>query len=69
MIIIKRIEKIRNEDIIAGTGVANISEKIREARLRLLGHVARNTEEIVVMRTWKMEVGEHRDIGRRKLVE
>ena len=31
---IKRIEKIRNEEIRARAGVANISEKIREARLR-----------------------------------
>ncbi len=54
---IKRIEKIRNEDITAREGVANISEKIREAILRWLGHVERKTEEDVVMRTWKMEVG------------
>ena len=31
---IKMIEKIRNEEIRARAGVANISEKIREARLR-----------------------------------
>ena len=42
---IKRIENIRNEEIRARAGVANISEKIREARLRWLGHVARKTEE------------------------
>ena len=57
MMEIKRIKKIRNEDITAREGVANISEKIREARLRWLGHVERKTEEDVVMRTWKMEVG------------
>ena len=34
-------------------GVANISETIREVRLRWLGHVERQTEEDVVMRTWK----------------
>ena len=62
---IKRIEKIRNEEIRARADVANISEKIREARLRWLGHVARETEEDVVMRTWKM--GGHRQIGRPKL--
>ena len=34
--------------------MANISETVREARLRLLGHVERKTEEdVVVMRTWK----------------
>ena len=64
---IQRIEKIRNEDIRARAGVANISEKIKEARLRWLGHVERMTDEDVVMRTWKMEVGGYRKIGRLKL--
>ena len=50
---IKRIEKIRTEEIRAREGVANISEKIREAKLRWLGHVERKTEEDVVMRRWK----------------
>ena len=63
---IKRIEKIRNEEIRAGAGVANISEKIREVRLRWLGHVERKTKEGIlhVMRTCKMEVSGHRKIGR-----
>ena len=30
--------------------MANVSEKMKEARLRWLGHVERNTEEDVVMR-------------------
>ena len=47
--------------------VENISEKIREARLRYLGHVKRKIEEDVVMRTWKMEVGGHRKIERSKM--
>ena len=38
---IKRIEKIGTEEIRATADVANISEKIREARLRSLGHVER----------------------------
>ena len=63
---IKRIEKIRNEEIRARAGMANISEKIREARLRWLGNVERKTEDDVVMITWKMEVGGHRKIGRRE---
>ena len=50
-----------NEEIRARAGVANISEKIREARW--LGHVERKTKEDVVMRKWKMEVGGHRKIG------
>ena len=50
---IKRIEKIRTEGIRAKAGVANISEKIREARLTWLGHVKQKTGEDVVMGTWK----------------
>ena len=38
---IKRIEKTRNEEMRARAGVANISEKIREARLKWLGLVER----------------------------
>ena len=47
--------------MLAQAGVATISEKIREARLRWLGRVERKTEKDVVMRTWKMEVGGDRD--------
>ena len=38
---ILRIEKIRNEEIRARAGWENISGKIREDRLRWLGHVER----------------------------
>ena len=48
MIGMKRIEKIRNEEIRARAGVANTSEKIREARLRWLGHVERNTDDHII---------------------
>ena len=44
--------------------MANISEKIREARARWLSHVERNT---VAMSTWKMEIGGHRQLGRPKV--
>ena len=44
-------------------GVANISQRMSEARLIWLGHVERNTEEEVAMRTWKMEVDGHQKIG------
>ena len=53
MVGIKRIEKIRNEEIRARAGVANIGENIREARLRWLDHVERKTEEDVAMGRWK----------------
>ena len=38
--------------------MANIpgGEKIREPRLRWIGHVERKTEEDVVLRTWKTEM-------------
>ena len=62
---IERKEQIRNEEIRARAGVANIlCEKIGEARPRWLGHVERNIEEVVVMRTGKMEVGGHQKTGR-----
>ena len=48
--------------------MANISEDMREARLRWLGHVERKTEEDVVMRRWKMEISGHRKIRRPKLM-
>ena len=51
---IKRIEKIRIEEIRARVGVVNKGENIREARLRWLRHVERKTtEEDVVMRIRK----------------
>ena len=43
---IKRIEKIRTEEIRARADVSNIREKIRK-RLRCLGHVERKTEEML----------------------
>ena len=64
---IQRIEKIRNEEIRARAGVANISENTRESKPRWLGHVERKTEGDVVMSTWNMEVGGHRKIGGPKL--
>ena len=63
---IKRIENIRNGEIRATTCVANVSEQVREAKLRRLCHVERKNEEYVEMRTWKMEVGGHRKKGRPK---
>ena len=48
---IKRIEKMRNEEIRARAGVAVISETIRETRLGWLGE--KEKEEDVVIRTLK----------------
>ena len=63
---IKRSDNVRNVEIGATAGVANVSEQEREAKLRRLGHVERKIEEYVEMRTWKMEVGGHRKKGRPK---
>ena len=43
---------IGNEYVRERVGVANIGERIREARLRWLGHAERKTEEGVVMKLW-----------------
>ena len=48
-------------------GMTNISDQIREAILRWLGHVERNTEEDVVMRICKMDMEVYRNIGILKL--
>ena len=42
----------RGSGIRARAGVANMSEKKREARPRWLGHVERKSEEDVVLRIW-----------------
>ena len=64
---IKRIEKIRNEEIRARAGVANISEKTRDARHGIVRPRGEKDGRIIVTRTWTMEVGGHRNIGRPKL--
>ena len=66
---IKSSGKIRNDEMRTRAGVANVSENIREARLRRLGHVERKTEEDLVMRTWKMEVGGPKDTDTETEVE
>ena len=50
---IKRMEKIRNENIRERTGVANIIEEIREARLGWLSNEEKKTEHDAIMRRWK----------------
>ena len=59
---IKRIEKIRNEEIRARAGVANTSETIREEMVRPCGEKDRRR-----CSNENMEVGGHRKIGRPKL--
>ena len=56
MMNIKSVEKIRNEEVRAMAGVTDVSEIIRVARQRWIGHVERKTEEDVVMITREMGV-------------
>ena len=52
----KRIGKIKAEEIGVKAGVANLSENIREARPRWLGHntkEGRRTSEDVAMKDWR----------------
>ena len=51
---IKRIEKIRTEEVRARAGVADTMENFREATVRWLEHVERTTEGNTAMRTWKL---------------
>ena len=67
--VVQRIGKIRNEEIrasLARAGVANISEKIREAKLRLFPMWTERLQKRV-MKTWMMEVGGPRQLGKPKL--
>ena len=61
---IKRIEKIRNEEIRTRAGVPNISKKITEVRLRWLGCVEEGRGRCS---NDSMEVSGPRNIGRPKL--
>ena len=54
--VIKKIEKIRNDEIRARAGVANIREKIRK-RDWWLGHDERKTVEDIVGPNENMENG------------
>ena len=54
-----RMWKIRAEELGARAGVANISENIREMRIRWLGYVERIKQEHVVMETWEKKISFH----------
>lgn len=59
-------DKNRNENIRKAAGVACISEKAREARLRWYGHVERADEGSSIKRIMNAEVKGHRSRGRQK---
>ena len=52
-----RMDKIRNEDIKKTMGVDELGGKLREMRLRWLGHVVRREESYVERKLRKFVVG------------
>ncbi|CAD6188193.1 unnamed protein product [Caenorhabditis auriculariae] len=63
---VTRLDHVRNEDIRTRFGVAPITEKMREARLRWYGHTLRANDESVAKRCLLMEVAGKRPRGRPK---
>ena len=56
----------RNEDIRKTVGVANITDKVREARLRWYGHVRRREEHASIRRIMEADVHGRRSRGRQR---
>jgi hypothetical protein len=56
----------RNEDIRKAVGVANITDKVRETRLRWYGHVRRREEHASIRRIMEAEVRGYRSRGRQR---
>ena len=59
-------DRKRNDDIRRIIGVACITDKIREARLRWYGHVQRREEDDCVKRILEANVGGQRSRGRQR---
>ena len=59
-------DKKRNDDIRRILGVACITDKVREARLRWFGHVQRREEEGCVRRILEADVHGQRSRGRQR---
>ena len=59
-------DKKRNDDIRCILGVACITDKVREARLRWFGHVQRREEEDCVRRILEADVHGQRSRGRQR---
>jgi len=59
-------DRKRSEDIRQAVGVACITDKIREARLRWFGHVQRREDDSCVKKIKKAEVYGRRSQGRQK---
>ena len=59
-------DKKRNEDIRETLGVACITDKVREARMRWYGHVMRKEDDNCIKRIMNAEVYGRRSRGRQK---
>ena len=59
-------DRKRNDDIRRILGVACITDKVREARLRWCGHVQRREEDDCVKRILEANVGGQRSRGRQR---
>ena len=66
MVIVTRLDKIRNEKIRGSTKVGEISKKVQECRTRWYGHVMRRDEEYVGKRAMRIEVQGSRMRGKPK---
>ncbi len=64
---VTRMDRWRNEDVRKKLGVAPITEKMRESRLRWYGHVERREDDSILKIVTKMEVEGKRARGRPKL--
>ena len=63
---VTRRDRVRNDDIRGRLGVAPITKKMREARLRWYGHVIRSEENSVAARAMHLHVQGKRPRGRPK---
>ena len=64
---ISLLERRESEDIRRMSGVCNISEKAREARLRYFGHVRRRDDDEPVKKVMLMPVPGRRSVGRQRI--
>ena len=64
---VSRLERCTNEEIRKAAGVVSITEKLREARLRWVGHVVRREEESWIQKAKKEPVRGRRSRGRQRL--
>ena len=67
MLGIRRVEKSRKEDIRVRARVINVRVKMRETRLRGLGHIERKEKEAAMKRAWTLKVPGKRPRGTPKL--